>query len=294
MKLSVIIPCAHSLETLPVQLDALARQSWNGSWEVIISDNGPTAGLSNLVETYRDKLPGLCLIDSSSKAGASHARNIAAEIATGDYLLFCDSDDMVDDNWVAALADALTQHDFVASRLWVDKINEPWVIESRPMIRETQRDGLMNFLGFLPWAGAGTLGIKRSIFLATDGFDESLPALEDVDFCWRVQLAGTELHFEPQAVIHYRLRSGLSGIYRQAAFYAEHQVFVLKKFGPHGLDRPPFSWHRFLRGPQGWGALIRRLPTALRKRPDTGAWLWNFGWRVGLLKGSLKHRYFIS
>src|SRR5690606_30486018 len=104
--------------------------------------------------------------------------------------------------------------------------------------------------------------------------------------------SGTKLHFEKNAEIHYRLRADLSGIYRQAAFYAEHQVFVLKKFGPRGLARPRFSWRRFLRGPQGWAALLRHLPGAFRKRQDAGAWLWNFGWRVGLLKGSFKHRYF--
>ena len=294
MKLSVIIPCARSIGTLPVQLDALARQTWNGPWEVIISDNGPTPGLSELIESYRDKLPGLTLIDSSDRSGASHARNVAAEIATGDYLLFCDADDMVADDWVATLAQSLCDHDFVASRLVVEKINEPWVVASRPMILETQRDGLMNFLGFLPWAGAGTLGIKRSIYLDAGGFDESLSALEDVDFCWRVQLANTPLHFERNAEIHYRLRADLSGIYRQAAFYAEHQVFVLKKFGSRGLSRPQFSWRRFLRGPQGWAALVRHFPGAIRKRQDAGTWLWNFGWRVGLLKGSLKYRYFVS
>lgn len=293
MKLSVIIPCAGSARTLPDQLEALTRQEWQGAWEVILSDNGPSTGLEEVAKQFRDRLPELRIIDSSDKAGASHARNVAAAIATGDYLLFCDADDKVADHWIAALAHALKAHDFVASRLVVEEINEPWVVASRPMIMETQREGLMNFLGYLPWAGAGTIGIKRSIFLEAGGFDESLSALEDVDFCWRVQLAGTDLVFVREAEIHYRLRADLAGIYRQAAFYAEHQVFVLKKFGPHGLARPQFSLGKFLRGPQGWAALIRRLPRAMRRRQDTGAWLWNFGWRIGLIKGSLKHRYFV-
>lgn len=293
MKLSVIIPFANAAETLPDQLEALTRQSWDGPWEIILSDNGSTDQAGAVIDTYHGRLPNLCRIDASGKRGAAHARNVAAAFATGDYLVFCDADDVVADNWLAAMGNALRKSDFVASRLVVEEINEPWVVASRPSIMDVQREGLMNFLNFLPWAGAGTLGVKRSLFLEAGGFDESLPALEDVDFCWRLQMAGTELVFAREAEIHYRLRANLGEMYRQASFYAENQVFVFKKFGPSGLVRPPFSWRRFLRGPQGWAALARRFPRALRRREETGAWLWNLGWRIGLLKGSLKHRYFI-
>ncbi len=40
MDVSVVMPVRNGMPHLAVQLDALARQTYQGRWEVIISDNG--------------------------------------------------------------------------------------------------------------------------------------------------------------------------------------------------------------------------------------------------------------
>lgn len=291
MKISVIIPFKNSAATIADQLDALTRQDWSGEWEVLLADNGGTDTTLSIIEPYKERLPGLRIITARERPGAPHARNIAARYAKGDFLAFCDSDDRVGDQWLSAFATALRDHEFVAGRLVVEEINPPSVIAMRPFILQTQREGLMNSLNFLPWAGAGTMAISRELFLEHGGFDEDLPALEDVDFSWRVQLAGKKLIFVPGAEIHYRLRSDLKAIFKQALQYSEHQIMVFRKFRKHGLQRPPFSLKSFLKGPNGWAALAKHFPGAVTSRERMGAWLWNCGWRVGKVTGSVKHRY---
>ena len=39
------------------------------------------------------------------------------------------------------------------------------------------------------------------------GFDEGVRVLEDTDYCWRIQLAGHELHFARDALIYIRFRA---------------------------------------------------------------------------------------
>ena len=95
MKLSIIIPCLNAADTIGEQLQALSIQSWNGQWEVIISDNGSTDDTLKVVGKYRESLPELRVVDSSDKPGAAHARNIGCGAATGDAFLFCDADDAV-------------------------------------------------------------------------------------------------------------------------------------------------------------------------------------------------------
>jgi GT2 family glycosyltransferase len=136
------------------------------------------------------------------------------EHARGDLILNCDADDVVADNFVAVMAKALETHDFVACRLEEHRLNEPWLAESWG---NGQRDGLLGFSPrFLPFGGSGTLGFKRFVFEAVGGFDPTLRARSDNDFCWKAQLQGIPLHFVPETAVHYRYPVSYSHMYRQS------------------------------------------------------------------------------
>ena len=115
--------------------------------------------------------------------------------ASGDSVLHCDADDEVAPGWLATMAKALSEYDFVACRLDAEKLNEPWQQESW---ENHQRDGLIQFSPpYLPFAAGTSIGVKRLIHESIGGFDESLCA-DDIDYCWKIQLAGTKLLFVPE------------------------------------------------------------------------------------------------
>lgn len=283
MKLSVIIPCYNAADTITAQLEALASQHWSEPWEVIVADNRSTDESMVIVKQYRERLPNLRIADASARQGQPYALNVGARAAVGDALTFCDADDMVGSGWVAAMGEALSRYDFVACRFEIEKLNAPWVQKSRG---NPQPDGVQkyNHPPYLPHAGGGTLGVKRSLYEAIGGFDESLPLLHDTDYCWRLQLAGTELHFVPDAVVHVRYRDTLGGIYRQARGYAEYNVLLYKRYRPLGM--PQLSWKT---GVKAWVRLFRRL-LRIRSKASLARWVWQFGWCMGRLQGSFKHR----
>ena len=282
MKLSVIVPCFNAADTIPIQLEALANQQWSEPWEVIVSDNGSTDDSVTTVKKYQEKLPNVRIVDSSDKQGAAHARNFGVLAATSDALAFCDADDEVSPGWVAAMGEALSKYDFVACRLDDEKLNEPWTLSYR---RSYQRDGLLKneYLCSLPHASGSTLGVKRSLYDAVGGFDETMPHLEDTDFCWKIQLKGTKLHFVPEAVVHYRFRHRLDGIYRQARGYGEGQVLLYKKY--KSLGKPKLFW---IENIKTWLLVLKYflISSSKKYRPK---WLWQLGLGVGLLHGSFKY-----
>lgn len=285
MRLSVIIPSYNAADTIGVQLEALASQRWSEPWEVIASDNGSTDETLAVIERYRERLQNLRVVDSSDRRGAAYARNTGAQAATGEALAFCDADDEVAPGWVAAIGEELLRYDFVASRLDIEKLNAPWVQKSHGI---SQRDGVPKYRypPYLPHAGGSGLGVKRSLHEAIGGFDESMRVLEDTDYCWRIQLTGTELRFVPDAVVHVRYRDTLGGIYRQARGYAEYNVLLYKKYRPLGM--PQISWET---GVRAWVRLLQRPPRICSKE-SLARWMWQFGWCMGRLRGSIKHRVF--
>jgi glycosyltransferase involved in cell wall biosynthesis len=283
MRLSVIVPCYNAEPTIDLQLQALANQSWTESWEIIIADNGSTDRTVELAESYREKLPNLRIVDASGKSGAAYAKNCGVNASTGEALLFCDADDEVSPEWVSRMGCALLEHNFVASGLEYEKLNTPWTLRSR---RKSQKNGLQSYNRppYLPHAAGCSLGVKRSIYDAVGGFDESFSPLDDTDFCWKVQLSGTKLHFVPDAVVHYRFRDNLKGIYNQARSYAKADVFLYKKYQQFGM--PQLSWKA---GLIDWLRLLKRSPNFLNEETRV-RWIRELGWSIGHLEGSISYR----
>ncbi|MBD2463756.1 glycosyltransferase [Oscillatoria sp. FACHB-1407] len=283
MRLSVIIACFNAAQTIGVQLEALALQTWCEPWEIIVADNGSTDDSRAVVEQFKCRLPNLKLIDASKVRGVAHARNVAVSIAQGESLAFCDADDEVAPGWVAAMGEALATYDFVACRREYAKLNEPWLLKVRSL---NQQNGVQTYRypPFLPHASSSALGVKRTLFQSIGGFDESMQCLSDTDFCWRLQLAGTKLEFVPNAVVHYRFRPNTWKICTQARKYGKYNVFLYEKYRSKGMPKLTLKM-----GLAGWWQLLRGAPKLLNSS-ERVRWLRDLSWRIGRLEGCLKYK----
>jgi glycosyltransferase involved in cell wall biosynthesis len=287
MKLSVIIPCLNAAGTIGVQLDALVNQQWEKPWEIVFADNGSTDDSRTIVESYRDRLPNLRIIDASLRRGQPYALNCGAAAAIAEALAFCDADDEIAPGWVAAMGEALLEHDFVACRVDFKKLNPPWV---QSIFREhAQQQGQLSKAWFPPYlrhAGGGTLGVKKYLHEAVGGFDEALPCQHDTDFCFKVQLRGVELHCVPEAVVHIRCRDTLRGLLRQARDWAEYTALLYKMYRPLETKDDLWLWTRFVTQSKH---LLRSVTQIRFGRSHRAVWVWRVGWQLGRLIGSIKY-----
>ena len=62
-------------------------------------------------------------------------------------------------------------------------------------------------LGFLPFGLSANVAVPREVFDGLQGFDEELSPEEDVDPCWRLQLAGHRFALATDAVVEKRERA---------------------------------------------------------------------------------------
>ena len=284
MKLSVIIPCYNAAGTLSVQLDALANQSWDQPWEIILADNRSTDNSLEIAERYADKLPNLKIIEAREKQSASYAANAAVLAAEGDALAFCDADDEVAQGWVAAMGNALADHEFVACRVETKKLNEGWLYEALGGHAQQHSIPHCPYPPYLPYAGAGTIGVKRYLHEKVGGFDETLLYVQDADYCFKIQQLGVKLQYVPEAVIHVRLRHTMLGLFQQARNWAQYNVKVYKRYRcANGPDlKYPWVTYGFR-----WLQLIRLLPRVMDKK-TRALIMWILGYQIGLLHGSVQ------
>jgi len=282
--LSVVIPARNAARFIGAQLEALTRQRSTEPWEVVVADNGSTDGTAAVAASFRTRFQNLRIVSAPHVRGAGHARNEGARAAAGELLAFVDADDIVGEGWVEAMTCAIPEHGFVASRFEYGRLNpdrENW-IRNGPQVGALQT---LHYPPHLPHAGGSGLGIRRELHEAVGGFDETLPFVQDTDYCLRIQQRGTALRLADGAVVHVRHRDNLRGLFRQSERWARYNT---RLYTIHGADTAPPAgvWAVYARR---WRILLRRA-TRIRTRHQLAIWFVQLGTQIGLLEGVIMYR----
>jgi GT2 family glycosyltransferase len=225
---SVIIPVGRIDDALVAQVRAVLQQTTSCPVEVILACNiaGPAAQ-SDLAAAIAPVDDGrVRIVHAADRRGAAHARNAGATHATGDAFAFCDSDDLVHDDWLEPLLQALATFDAVSGRL-----NDVGLDARLQGVRPPATpDSLPTFLG-VPYTLSGSLAIRRDAFEQVEGFDEDLIRCEDIALSWSLLVAGRRLGFVPESVADYTHRVGLYPMVRQHFLYGRGMSQVLLRYG---------------------------------------------------------------
>lgn len=287
IEITVVIPCYNGEVTLAETLDGLVAQQWDGVWEILLSDNRSTDRSVAIFREYAVGNPHIPMrvVDASQRKGQPHALNTGVYSAKGLSVLFCDADDVPAPGWLSAMATALREYDFVASRMDLRTLNSDWVFQSRRNAQESELPKI-SYPPYLYHAGGGTVGFRKKVFETVGEFDHSLPCLHDTDFCFRAQQAGYQIHYEADAVMCIRFRADMDAIYRQAYNYAKYNVIVSKRYKAHGPP-PKGRWGRFIKA---WRSLWRTYRRPGKDMAEMARFQWKLGWQMGLLAGILQNR----
>lgn len=97
MFFSVIVPVYNVENYLSECIEGIVRQSFK-EYEIILVDDGSTDGSSELCDEWKNKYDSIKVIHKSN-GGLSDARNVGANQAEGEYLVFLDSDDYWNDEF---------------------------------------------------------------------------------------------------------------------------------------------------------------------------------------------------
>lgn len=93
VKISIIVPIYNVEIYLCKCLDSIIGQTYKNI-EIILINDGSTDNCLEICNKYKKRDKRIIVIDKEN-GGLSDARNTGIEIATGDYLMFIDSDDWI-------------------------------------------------------------------------------------------------------------------------------------------------------------------------------------------------------
>lgn len=99
--ISVIVPVYNAETYLNECIDSILRQT-HRDFELILIDDGSTDTSGELCDLYASKDSRVQVVHTANH-GASAARNTGIDRANGDYILFIDSDDTIDPDYIEIL-----------------------------------------------------------------------------------------------------------------------------------------------------------------------------------------------
>jgi glycosyltransferase involved in cell wall biosynthesis len=285
--ISVVLCCHNGARTLADQLSALAKQDYTGSWELIFVDDGSTDKSVSIAESWSDRLP-IRIVPTGQPGdpvGLASARNIGGNAARGDVLLFCDDDDVADKAWISAFAHSARASAAFGGFNEEDLLNDPSV---RGWRYPWTPGRLPIAFGMVQIPVGNNSGVWTSAFREVEGFDAEFSQFgsgEEVDFFWRVQLAGYDVRYVPTAIMHVRHRNSLKALVRQSYRYGLSNAVLYRRFRHLGLRRT--SGRETL---AVMARIARGIPGALAVRRKRGAWLRMTSYACGQAVGSIRNR----
>ncbi|MHC1786215.1 MAG: glycosyltransferase family 2 protein [Christensenellales bacterium] len=226
---SVIIPVYNAQRCLGACLDSVLGQSYQHI-EVILVNDGSKDDSLLLCRQYAAQDSRVRVVDQPN-AGPGAARNAALKCATGEYLQFLDSDDLLPDGAILTLVEAMAGQDLVIGHF---RICTPLGLFSDHGLVKTDRaldkaafmQEHIKFPGSYYFSALWNKLYLRSIVETQDlRFDEGFIWGEDCLFNMRYYVFVKRAHFIPEVVYHYyRTAGGLSW----GSFFNLHKGTTIK------------------------------------------------------------------
>lgn len=203
----MVIPTLQRRELVVSTVRTLARQEFDGTFEVIVVVDGSVDGSAQALRQL--SLPFALTVLEQPNRGIASARNRGAEVACGEFLLFLDDDMEADPRLLAEHArshamgaDVVTGHvplhpdspsNFLSAAV------KAWAEDRAKSLTSTPRN-----LDFLEIVG-GQLSISRKLFVRINGFDMNFTrdgtfGNEDRDLAFRLLKEGCKIVFNPNAI----------------------------------------------------------------------------------------------
>lgn len=191
--ISIVIPTHNRADVLRECLESLVNQTYKRLEIIVVNDNSKDETLL-ILEEYKTKYKNFEFYDNQG-SGGNAARNFGIEMAKGEYIAFMDDDDVCEldriDKQFNVILSNNWKPDFIISGFHVVSSNLKW------LITVNYRKPL-DSIGFPQrWL------IKKDVLIKSGCFDTEQPALQDVEFFWRLR-DNSNIIFDPTPVVSIR------------------------------------------------------------------------------------------
>ncbi len=187
---------------------------------IYIADNASTDDSVSFVQNHFSQVG---IIENPSNEGFAKGYNTALKQVNADYYMLLNSDVEITPGWIEPLLELMETDEQIAACQpkvlgyhdkskfeyagacggWIDSFGYPF---NRGRVFEDCETDSGQYDDARPvfWASGAALMIRKKVFDELGGFDEHFFAhQEEIDLCWRTQLAGYKIYVQPSSVVYH-------------------------------------------------------------------------------------------
>jgi len=221
---SVVVPFRGDRDDAAALVRALSRLTLGRGDELVVADNTD----DQIVAAHAGR--GVTIVAATELRSSYYARNLGAEAARNDWILFIDADcrpapslldayftEPVPDDWGA-----------IAGRIEVAR-GQYGVLARYAASRNHLRQAAILEHAYRPMIVTANVLVRRTAWAQLGGFHEGIRSAGDSDFSWRLQDAGWRLGYRAGAVVEHEFRESLGALARQFARYGAGGAWVKRR-----------------------------------------------------------------
>jgi GT2 family glycosyltransferase len=229
---SVIVPAHRSEATLPLCLEGLAAQTFQDFETIVVGASPDDPGARPASSQF-----GWTAVEPQASLSAGAARNLGAEMARGETIVFLDADCRPEPHWLERL---LAAHD-AGHQIVGGAIAGAFLHRGgRARVPGGWFARAVHLCKFPFWVAGGPPGERDQLPTANLSLDRSTwdsvgpftvhGWCEDTELSWRARGAGLRLHFEPPALVTHYHRSGPDDFWRERVQRGRAFAAVRRRF----------------------------------------------------------------
>jgi glycosyltransferase involved in cell wall biosynthesis len=208
---SVVVPLYNAASFMSRAIESILRQTYT-NLEIILVNDGSSDNTLKMCSSYAQSDKRF-VIYSQVNAGAAAARNVGVSLATGKYLTFIDSDDWVDDEYLAKLVKAAQDSNSqisVCDYFYVeDEVSRRRKVHSKSKVlsgTEAVRDFLLDgsILETMLWNKL----YERELFIGNDITIPKAKIYEDTRVMYQILFYANKVAYIDVPLYYYAQRAG--------------------------------------------------------------------------------------
>jgi glycosyltransferase involved in cell wall biosynthesis len=241
---SIIIPAFNASESIGRTLSAVLAQS-DETVEIIVVDDGSTDDTAEIVKRFPVKYIG------QENRGPASARNLGAQNAQREIIIFLDSDCVPQAGWLQAMTAPFENPE-------ISGVKGRYITRQKSLVARfvqlefEERYRMLEKRKFIDFVDSYSAGFRQSAFQTVGSFDESFPKAdnEDVDLSYKLANAGYKMVYAPSAVVEHTHPSNVKkylkvkfgrGYWRTAVYRRHPSKALVDSYTPQTLKLQIFT-----------------------------------------------------